>query len=417
MTSRAPQSSRQPSLLRRYGGRIAGFFGIGFSKLAGFRTLPIDPILNTSGAFDISGQYALTSAAVWSCCRIISNSIATLPAHVFEETPDGKQKAVDHPLYPVLTTTPNPAMTTKQFFDATMLHLLLWGNAFTHVVRNANGDVLSLWPLLPAEVRWEYRDDRTLDYYYPRGSETPLAPGELIHFRLFTLDGLIGLSVVQYQAATFLSEQQAHSYAASIYANGGQRPSGVLKYPTVLKEEQVNKIRQSWATIHSAPGNVAILEGGASYESISAPLADLDYMAQNQFSIAQIARIFGVPLHLIGADARPTYASIEMQSIEFVQYTLNPWIVALESSLTNALLKPPYLFRFNINGFERSDIKTRFDSYAIARQWGWMSANDIRQLEDLNKLPEGGDIYLQPLNMVPAGTIVTPAAPTPPTGG
>jgi HK97 family phage portal protein len=409
-------ASRQPSLLRRYGSRIAGFFGLGFPKLAGFRTLPTDPILNTTGQFDISGQYALTSAAVWACCRLISNSIATLPVHILIETPDGKQKAVDHPLYPVLTTQPNPTMTIRQYFDATMLHLLLWGNAFTHVVRGSDGQVLSIWPLLPAEVRWEYRDDRTLDYYYPRGSDTPLNPDELIHFRLFTLDGLIGLSAVQYQATTFLSEQQAHQYAASIYANGGQRPSGVLKYPTVLKEEQVNKIRSSWASIHSAPGNVAILEGGASYESISAPLADLDYMAQNQFSIAQIARVFGVPMHLIAADIKPTYASIEQQSIEFVQYTLNPWIVALESSITNALLTPPYSYKFNLNGFERSDIKTRFDSYAVARQWGWMSANDIRVLEDLNRIPEG-DIYLQPLNMVPAGTVVSPPAPTPPTGG
>jgi HK97 family phage portal protein len=138
------------------------------------------------------------------------------------------------------------------------------------------------------------------------------------------------------------------------------------------------------------------------YTPVSTPLQQLEYINAQKFSVEQVARIFGVAPHLIGANDQPTYASVEQQSLEFLRYTIQPIVIGIERAIQTALLEAPYIFRFNIAGFERSDIRTRYAAYAIGRQWGFLSVNDIRDLEDLNRIGPPGDVYLQPLNMVPA---------------
>jgi HK97 family phage portal protein len=362
---------------------------------------------------------ALQSAAVWACCRLIANSIASLPSAVFEETDLGKVKAFDNPLYSTLTKSPNNMMTASQWMQPTMMSLLLWGNAFTWK-DTIGGEVVGLWPLNPSRVQIVLLFDGTLGYVYSdlRGKVHTFTAAEIIHFRLFTLDGYIGLPVLDYHRTTFDFESATTAYAYSIYQNGGQ-PGGVLEYPGELKKEQVDRIRSSWQEVHSGPlnaGRVAILEDGMKYTPLSIPLSQLNYIEEKKFGIEQIARIFGVPPHLIGAMDKPTYASVEQQSIEFVRYTINPYVVSLEQSINKALLEEPYIYKMNLNGFERSDIRTRYLSYATARQWGWMSANDIRTLEDENQI-EGGDTYLTPLNMVNAADSGEPLTPTAPTTG
>ncbi len=359
---------------------------------------------------------ALQSAAVWACCRLIANSIASLPSAVFEETAEGKVKAYNNPLYRVLTQSPNLMMTASQWMQPTMMSLLLWGNAFTWKDR-IGGEVVGLWPLNPSRVQILLLMDGTLGYYYSdlRGKVHVFTSDDIIHFRLFTLDGYIGLPVLDYHRGTFDFESATTAYAYSIYQNGGQ-PGGVLEYPGELKKEQVDRIRQSWQEVHAGPlnaGRVAILEDGMKYTPLSIPLSQLNYIEEKKFSVEQIARIFGVPPHLIGAMDKPTYASVEQQSIEFVRYTINPYVVSLEQSINKGLLEAPYLYKMNLNGFERSDIRTRYLSYATARQWGWASANDIRELEDQNRI-NGGDTYLTPLNMVSAADSGEPLTPTVP---
>jgi len=359
---------------------------------------------------------ALQSAAVWACCRVIANSIASLPSNVFEETDKGKVKAFDNPLYGTLTRSPNSAMTASQWMQPTMMSLLLWGNAYTWIDR-IGGEVVGLWPLNPSRVQMLMLADGTLGYFYSdlRGRTHTFTSADVIHFRLYTLDGYIGLPVLDYHRSMLDFESATTAYAYSIYANGG-KPGGVLEYPLSLSKEQVDRIRQSWQDIHSGPqnaGRVAILEDGMKYTPLSIPLTDLNYIEEKKFSVEQIARIFGVPPHLIGAMDKPTYASVEQQSIEFVRYTINPYVVSLEQSINKALLEAPYTYKMNLNGFERSDIRTRYLSYATARQWGWASANDIRALEDQNQI-DGGDVYLTPMNMVSAADsgepLMTPPA-------
>jgi HK97 family phage portal protein len=190
----------------------------------------------------------------------------------------------------------------------------------------------------------------------------------------------------------------------NMYLNGG-RPPGVLEYPGTLTPQQFADIRASWKSVHAGPqnaGNIVVLEGGTKYTPLGLPPADMEYIEQSKFSVEQIARLYGVPSHLIGAMDKPTYASVEQQALEYLQYCLQPIVTNLEKHIASLLLGPGFFYKFNLATFERSDIKSRYGAYAVARQWGWMSVNDIRELEDLNKIGPEGDVYLQPLNMVPA---------------
>ena len=354
---------------------------------------------------------ALQSAAVWACLRVVSQSIAALPCHLYEETESGKVKAKKHPYYRMLHKQPNALMTMSQWVQTTVLHLLLYGNAFS-VPGTVEGDVVSLWPLDPSRVRFDWRTDGTFRYAYFDGSGTPqyFEPLELLHFRIFSLDGLVGLAPLDYHRLTFDSEFLAHNYAAGIWRNGG-RPSGVLEYPGNLKAEQIAGIRESWNAIHAEGNKVAVLDGGTKYTPISVPLQQLEYIAQQRFSVEQIARIYGVPAYMIGAATQPTYASVEQMGMEFSQYTQQPIVIGLEQTIQTRLLEEPYSFRMNMSAFERADIATRYKAFAMGRQWGWFSVNDIRELEELNRIGPEGDIYLQPLNMAEAGAEPEPEPP------
>jgi HK97 family phage portal protein len=261
-------------------------------------------------------------------------------------------------------------------------------------------------------VSYSYFDWRGQAHYYEPGVD--IAP-----LRLFSLDGYIGLSVLQYQQQTLQFQDASANYSLNLYLNGG-RPSGVLEYPNTLVEKQIEKIRASWSSIHGGPdnaGRVAILEGGAKYNSVAIPPEALQFIDTQKYSVEQIARIFGVPPHLIGAMDKPTYASVEQQSIEFAKYTLLPYVNGLQTSMDAALLEEPYHWRLKLNAFESTDIRSRYSAYATGRQWGWLSVNDVRKSEGLNSIGPQGDIYLQPLNMVPAGTpleqVPPPTEPTP----
>jgi len=359
---------------------------------------------------------ALRSSAVWACVNIISKAVASLPAHVLLKTPAGSDIALTHPLFSLLTRAPNPMMTLQQWLQPTMLHLLLYGNAFTFIDRQ-DGEIIGLWPLLPTRMRMLYTANQVLEYSYInwRGQATTYTLGDnLIHFRLFSLDGYMGLSVLQYQAMTLDFQDSSATFALNLYKQGG-RPSGVLEYPGQLQPLQADKIRASWKQRHAGvdnAGEVAILENGAKYSAIMIPPEQLQFIDTQKFSVEQIARIFGVAPHLIGAANQPTYASVEQQSMEFVRYTLAPYVHALETSIDSALLEQPYFYRLNMNAFERGDIRSRYAAYATGRQWGWLSVNDVRTLEDLNSVGDQGDAYLQPLNMAPAGANPLESAPT-----
>jgi len=387
----------------------------GFIPVRGAQSTP-DGAGITINPTDFGADAALRSAAYWACTRLISCSVASLPTHIFKETSEGKVKAVEHPLYGVLTKQPNPWMTSQEFYQCIVMGLMTYGNGYA-LPDFQEGDAIGLWPLRPERVNTYYSAvDGSLMYRYVDyfGKVFFFRPEQILHFRTFTLDGINGLAPLDYHKITFGFESAAQLYASSLYGNGG-RPSGILEFPNSLQPAQKEAIRASWATMHGGPANVgavAVLDGGVKYTPVSAPLDQLRYIEAQKFSVEQIARIFGVAPHLIGAATQPTYASVEQQSLEFLRYTIQPIVTGIESTIRTALLQEPYFYKFNIAGFERSDIRTRYLAYGSGRQWGFLSVNDIRDLEDMNRIGPEGDIYLSPLNMVPAGTDQAPDATT-----
>jgi len=229
----------------------------------------------------------------------------------------------------------------------------------------------------------------------------------VLHIPGLGFDGLIGYSPIAMSKNAIGMALATEEYGAAFFANGAQ-PGGVLEHPGVIKDPQ--RVKDSWNAAYQGSGKahrVAVLEEGMKFQSIGLPPEQAQFLQTRKFQINEIARIFRVPPHMVGDLEKSSFSNIEQQSLEFVKYTLDPWVIRWEQSLQQALILPsekPGLFvKFNLDGLLRGDYKSRMEGYATARQNGWMSANDIRRLEDMNRISaeEGGDLYLVNGNMLP----------------
>ena len=369
----------------------------------------------------VNERSAMQMTAVYACVRILSESIAGLPLHMYQYEEDGsKTKAVEHPLYHLLHDEPNPEMTSFIFRETLMSHLLLWGNAYAQIIRNGKGDIIALYPLMPNRMKVERDSKGQLYYEYQtmkedaptmKGAVYQLDPSEVLHVPGLGFDGLVGYSPIAMAKNAIGLAIAAEEYGSKFYANGAA-PSGVLEHPNVLKDPA--KVRDSWNAAFGGSSNahrVAVLEEGMKYTPISISPNEAQFLETRKFQINEIARIFRVPPHMVGDLEKSSFSNIEQQSLEFVKYTLNPWVCRWEQALQRALLdddeKGKYFFRFNVEGLLRGDYQSRMNGYATARQNGWMSANDIRELENLDRIPAelGGDLYLVNGNMLPLSQV------------
>lgn len=369
----------------------------------------------------VNERSAMQMTAVYACVRILSESIAGLPLHMYQYEEDGsKKKAVEHPLYHLLHDEPNPEMTSFVFRETLMSHLLLWGNAYAQIIRNGKGDIIGLYPLMPNRMKVERDTKGQLYYEYQtmkedaptmKGAVYQLNPSEVLHVPGLGFDGLVGYSPIAMAKNAIGLAIAAEEYGSKFYANGAA-PSGVLEHPNVLKDPA--KVRDSWNAAFGGSSNahrVAVLEEGMKYTPISISPNEAQFLETRKFQINEIARIFRVPPHMVGDLEKSSFSNIEQQSLEFVKYTLNPWVCRWEQALQRALLdddeKGKYFFRFNVEGLLRGDYQSRMNGYATARQNGWMSANDIRELENLDRIPAelGGDLYLVNGNMLPLSQV------------
>lgn len=361
-------------------------------------------------------------SAVYACVRVLAESVAGLPLHVYEYGPNrSKEKAYDSDLYFLLHDEPNPEMTSFVFRETMMTHLLLWGNAYAQIIRDGRGKVTALYPLMPDRMRVDRDENGQLYYRYQLGTDeshldkpgtVDLRPKEVLHIPALGFDGLVGYSPIAMARNSIGMAIACEDFGASFFKNGAA-PSGVLEHPGVLKNPE--KLRAAWDAQYGGSrnsGRVAVLEEGMKFNPITIPPEQAQFLETRKFQIDEIARIFRIPPHMIGDLERSTFSNIEQQSLEFVQYTLNPWICRWEQSLTKALLsreeQKKYSIDFNVNGLLRGDYQSRMAGYATARQAGLMSCNDIRSLESLNLLPpEIGDKYLCNGNMIDVATIGT----------
>ena len=397
-----------------------------FSGLFKSRDKPENRTAGSSYAFYLGGstsgkavteQTAMQMTAVYSCVRILAEAVAGLPLHLYKYTDNGgKEKAIDHPLYRLLHDEPNPEMSSFVFRETLMTHLLLWGNAYAQVIRNGKGEVVALYPLMPNRMAVDRDTEGHLYYTYYRGDDeaiknkeyaVTLAPRDVLHIPGLGFDGLVGYSPIAMAKNAIGMAIACEEFGAKFFANGAA-PSGVLEHPGTIKDP--SRVRDAWQSQFggsSNSGKVAVLEEGMKYTPISISPEQAQFLETRKFQINEIARIFRVPPHMVGDLEKSSFSNIEQQSLEFVKYTLDPWVIRWEQSIHRALLsqdeKSVYFVKFNLEGLLRGDYQSRMNGYAIGRQNGWMSANDIRELENLDRIPaeEGGDLYLINGNMLP----------------
>lgn len=394
---------------------IKGLFGFGQA-----RDKPVDKAADAGYSFlfgrttsgkPVNERTAMQTTAVYACVRILAEAIASLPLHVYEYQDDGGKKLVhDHPLYYLLHDEPNPEMTSFVFRETLMSHLLIWGNAYAQIIRDGAGRVLGLYPLLPDKMEVQ-RDDRGNIYYvYSRNSdENPmfkeygnikLKAEDVLHIPGLGFDGLIGYSPIAMAKNAVGMTLACEEYGASFFANGAN-PGGVLEHPGVLKDP--SKVRESWNSVYRGVNNahkIAVLEEGMKYQQIGIPPEEAQFLETRKFQINEIARLYRIPPHMVGDLDKSSFSNIEQQSLEFVKYTLDPWVIRWEQSLQRSLLLPgekgKYFIKLNVDGLLRGDYQSRMNGYAVGRQNGWFSANDIREMENMNPIPdeEGGNLYL-----------------------
>lgn len=375
-----------------------GSLGGGFSFLFG----------GTSAGKAVNETTAMQTSAVYACVRILAEAVAGLPLHVFERSEEGgKRVKSEQPLYRLLHDAPNSEMTSFVFRETLMAHLLLYGNAYAQIIRDGRGIPVALYPLLPNKMDIDRADNGELIYSYQSDKgQVKLRRDNVLHIPGLGFDGIIGYSPIAMAKNSIGMAIATEEYGAKFFANGAN-PGGVLEHPGTIKD--IQRVKESWNTTYQGSGNahkVALLEEGMKFHQIGIPPEEAQFLETRKFQINEIARIFRVPPHMVGDLEKSSFSNIEQQSLEFVKYTLDPWVIRWEQSLQQALLLPSEkataFIKFNLDGLLRGDYQSRMQGYSIGIQNGFMSVNDVRGLEDLNLLPdeEGGNLHFVNGNMV-----------------
>ncbi len=363
----------------------------------------------TTSGKAVNERTAMQTSAVYACVRILAESVAGLPLHVYERTANGsKSTKPSHPLYRLLHDEPNREMTSFVFRETLMSHLLLWGNAYAQIIRDGRGFPIALYPLLPDRMAVDRNESGELVYTYQSDKgQVKLRRENVLHIPGLGFDGLIGYSPIAMAKNAVGLALATEDYGATFFANGAN-PGGVLEHPGVIKSEQADRLRESWQSQFGGANahKVAVLEEGLKFHQMSIPPEQAQFLETRKFQINEIARIFRVPPHMVGDLEKSSFSNIEQQSLEFVKYTLDPWVVRWEQSLQQALILPSekatIFIKFNLDGLLRGDYQSRMQGYSTGIQNGFMSVNDVRGLEDMNLLTaeEGGDLHFVNGNMV-----------------
>ena len=391
-----------------------------FSGLFRARDKPQDSVsaapvfyFGTSGSGkSVTVQSAIQLSTVYACVRVISETIASLPLGIYETVNDGNEKATDHPLYRLLHDEPNSEMTSFVFREVMLAHLLLYGNSYSQIIRSGKNQVIGLYPLLPdhMDVDRDSKGNLTYTYTTSDGKTVSIKPRDVLHIPGLGFDGVMGYSPIALEKNAIGLGIASEEYGSKFFSNGA-RPSGILTHPNTVKNPKA--LRESWNSAYGGSSNsnrVAILEEGMKFEPIAIPNNEAQFLETRKFQVDEIYRIFRVPPHLVGNLEHATFSNIEHQSIDFAVHTIRPWLVRIEQAMNRALLsdqeKGRFFVQFNIDGLMRGDYKSRMEGYAIGRQNGWLSANDIRALENQNPIPadQGGDAYLVNGNMISIST-------------
>lgn len=369
--------------------RIAEVFGIDYRTVTG-QTL--------------TTQRAMQMTTVFACVRVLAESIGMLPCRLYKNDGRAKLLASDHRLYDLLSVAPNDYMTAQEFWELLITCLCLRGNFYAYKVY-ALGNVVELLPINPAAVTPKLNDDWTVEYQvsFSDGMRT-LTQDEIWHVRLFTLDGLIGLNPIAYARQAIALGLSTEEHGSRLFTNGAVT-SGVLETDSELSQPAFNRLKEDFQDRHMGVENAykpMILEMGLKWKPISLNAEDSQFLETRQYQRDEICAIFRVPGHLVSSMEKMTLNNIEHLGMSFVNYSLVPYLTRIESRIRVGLLnkkdRAKYYAKFNAGALLRGDLNGRYTSYGKGIQWGILSPNDCRELEDLDPR-EGGDIYLTPLNM------------------
>lgn len=353
----------------------------------------------------VSEDNALTFSAVYAAVRIISETIASIPLNVYVYDGETRTIAREHPIQKLLTETPNGVSSSFTFREALAANLVLHGNAYAKIELNAAGRPISLIPLNPAKVEVKVMDGEKV---YIFDDKHTYLDYEILHIVGLSFNGLTGKSPLTVAREAVAIGLAAQEYGARFYSNGANT-GGIITAPGRLSLEAINRLKASWNRANGGLSNshgTAILEEGMKYEKIGLDPEAAQFLQSRKFQVNEIARIFRIPpSYLADLDNSSTRANVEQQAIQFVRDCVTPYVRRFEVEFNRKLFRADesnYYAYFSMDGLMRGDLKGRYEAYAVARNWGWLSVNDIRDLENLNPI-EGGDVYLQPLNMNQAG--------------
>lgn len=359
---------------------------------------------------------ALGVVAVYACVRVLAETVASLPLHLYRRLqPRGRERATAHPLYWILHARPNPEMDRMPFWEALLGHAALRGTAYAEIQRDRDARVTALWPLNPSKMAPDRTREGRLFWRYrlPDGAEKLYDRAEILNVPGFGSNGITGYSPIALHAEAIGLAQDTQTFASEFFRNDAT-PGGVLAAKDTLSDEAYARMKASWEDAHKGVGNahrVAILEEGVCWQQIGLNSRDTQFIEQRRFSVEEAARLFRLPPHAIGDLSHATFSNIEHQGLELVTMSLRPWAERFEQAIERCLLTPleqqTYYVEHLFDGLLRGDIQTRYAAYSISHQNGWNSANDIREMENQNPIPpdQGGDTYMVQLNMVPAGML------------
>ncbi|PHM67366.1 phage portal protein [Xenorhabdus sp. KJ12.1] len=353
----------------------------------------------------VSPQLAMQLTAVFSCVRVLAESVGMLPCSLYEQLERGNRRAVKERLHQLLSVKPNHYMTPQEFWELLIACLCLRGNFYAYKVK-ALGEVVELLPLDPGSVTAKLNKDWQPDYQvtFPSGENRTLTQDELWHVRIFTLDGLTGLSPITYARQAIGLGLATEEHGSRLFGNGAVT-SGVLQTDQALKEEAYQRLKTDFEARHQGLVNAhkpMILEMGLKWHQISLSAEDAQFLETRKFQLEEICRIFRVPLHMVQNTDRATFNNIENLGIGFINYSLVPYLTRIEQRINAGLVRSNkqgrFYAKFNTGALLRGDMKSRFEAYATGINWGIYTPNECRALEELNPR-EGGDIYLTPMNM------------------
>jgi HK97 family phage portal protein len=347
----------------------------------------------------VSPTTALTFSAVWAAMRLLSESISTLPVGVFRREANGDTAELNNELAFLIKYQPNTYQNKITFYEKIIMDMLSDGNSYVQIIRNRNGRVLELLPLNYADINTYILDNKL--YYSNENSGETIDSNNILHFKMVTgPDGITGLSPIEQCKNAIGWGMDVQEYSSTFFKNGGKL-SGILESDKALSEQAIDRLRNSFNKNYgtlSGSNQTAVLEEGLKYKSISVTPDQAQFLASRQFSIQEVARIFGLPPHLLKDLSASSFNNIEMQSQEFVSYSLMPYISKIELEMSLKLFRRNMVgteyVKFNVNGLLRGNVKDRADYYKTAITNGWMSINEVREKEDLNKVSSGDSNYL-----------------------